>query len=505
LQHRILKVLLCPTENMKAYKPYHVLLFIAGSLLLLAPLVWFAPADGWNIGGMKVRFLTYDKFMHPPKKIKKDISKIVAQVDTTMVEEPVEDTLVKNPELQGNLGRPSGGKLNLQSATTISFNENGLNQLHALFVKMEAAVGEHKKIHILHYGDSQIEGDRMTAYIRQRMQEQFGGNGPGLIPAVNVYNNISFKQTYSANFQRYTAFGGSALRSKRYGSMVTAGRFSPEYLDSADRESITTVREAWIELESNASAYGRAKKYSTAKLFYTSCYRPCGLKVFQNGQLIHEDSLVQDGKYHALSLSFATTPGKLRYVFTSPVSPNILGFSLEGDVGIQVDNIAMRGSSGTFFGKIDQQLAGKMYQDLNAELIIMQFGGNSVPFFRDSSSVAQYARQFKGQLQTIRRLRPSAMILVIGPSDMSHYESGTYVSYPYLPACVRAMRKATLEVGGGYWDLFGAMGGLNSMPSWVERGLAGNDYIHFSNKGASIASQLFYDAFAAAYAKWKTQ
>jgi hypothetical protein len=47
------------------------------------------------------------------------------------------------------------------------------------------------------------------------------------------------------------------------------------------------------------------------------------------------------------------------------------------------------------------------------------------------------------------------------------------------------------------------MGGLNSMPSWVEQGLAGKDYIHFSNKGASIASQLFFDAFAAEFAKWQ--
>jgi hypothetical protein len=49
------------------------------------------------------------------------------------------------------------------------------------------------------------------------------------------------------------------------------------------------------------------------------------------------------------------------------------------------------------------------------------------------------------------------------------------------------------------------MGGRNSMPSWVERGLAGDDYIHFSNRGARIASQLFYDAFSAEYAKWKSQ
>jgi hypothetical protein len=88
---------------------------------------------------------------------------------------------------------------------------------------------------------------------------------------------------------------------------------------------------------------------------------------------------------------------------------------------------------------------------------------------------------------------------------MSKLEDGVRVTYPYLPACVAALKKVSMEIGAGYYDLYSAMGGRNSMPSWVERGLAGDDYIHFSNRGASIASQLFYDAFSAEYAKWKTQ
>ena len=121
----------------------------------------------------------------------------------------------------------------------------------------------------------------------------------------------------------------------------------------------------------------------------------------------------------------------------------------------------------------------------------------------DSSSVRRYAKQFKGQLYTIKKLRPSASILVIGPSDMSMQSANGRVTYKMLPFLVQEMTRVSKEVGACYWDLFSAMGGENSMPSWVERGLAGNDYIHFTNRGASIASQLFFDAFAAEYVKWK--
>jgi hypothetical protein len=77
------------------------------------------------------------------------------------------------------------------------------------------------------------------------------------------------------------------------------------------------------------------------------------------------------------------------------------------------------------------------------------------------------------------------------------------VSFKMIPFLTTEMKRVTKDVGGSYWDLFEAMGGLNSMPSWVEKGLAGRDYIHFSNKGASIAAQLFYDAFIAEYVKWQ--
>ena len=105
---------------------------------------------------------------------------------------------------------------------------------------MQNAATDKKKIHIFHYGDSQIEGDRMTAYIRQRIQNQFGGTGPGLIPAMNVYATNTFKQTVSPNFVRYTCFGGDRLTNKKYGALGSAARFTPE-LDSCGMNNKTSM------------------------------------------------------------------------------------------------------------------------------------------------------------------------------------------------------------------------------------------------------------------------
>lgn len=308
---------------MKSYKPFHVLLFLVSVLLILAPVVWFVPAGGWKIGDYKIRFMSFEKFSNPVKKVDKDITNIISNVDTVLIADEVEPVLLKVDTTEKQImGMPSGGKLNLESATHIRFSESGLSRFHQFLTKLESAAKNQKKIRILHYGDSQIEGDRMTAYIRQRVQEQFGGNGAGMIPAVNVYNTISFVQRLSPNFKRYTCFGGDKIKSKQYGIMNSVGRFTPEYLDSAERANITSIKEAWVEIEPSRSAHGRSKNYNNVHMHYTGAQRSCKIKVYQDGSLIRDDSLIADGKHHVYRLDFPLSAGKIRFEFASSISPD---------------------------------------------------------------------------------------------------------------------------------------------------------------------------------------
>ena len=478
---------------MKDIKLHQVLGFLVGVALLLGGLSAIVPDEGWDLGFARLKFMSSQEVLKPLKQEKKDISKIIESLDTSVVRE--EKKVVHENGSKGDLGAPSNVNFDLENVTAVKSTSGSQKYFQDFYRQLVDLPNSKKKIRILHFGDSQIEGDRMTGFIRQRMQEHFGGYGPGLIPANNVYPTLAFQQTYSANFIRYTCFGGPKLSNRKYGVLNSAARFTPERRDS----SMVNEVEAWIEIRPGNGAYGRAKTYNNVKLFYNSCVEPCNVKVYQGGNLIHEEELKTDGAAHTLSLSFGSTPGSLRYVFTSKYSPNINGFSLEGDYGLQVDNIGMRGSSGTFFGAINQPSFANMLNELNVGMVIMQFGGNSMPGMKDSASVRNYVNYFQGQLRTLRKLKPDLAIMVIGPSDMSKMVNGTYETYPLLPYCVEQMKKASLSLNIGFWDLFDAMGGKNSMPSWVEKDLARSDYTHFSIKGASFAAQLFYDALMAEF------
>lgn len=484
---------------MKNIKLYQIFLAFTGLIILLLTIGFFIPEEGKEILGINFKFPTINRLLHPKKQETANIDNLILDIDTTIIDPLIQHQNGSN----GDMGAPNAGQLSVKNSTIIHLNDAGRASLERFFEKLNTAAGSKKKIHILHYGDSQIEGDRMTGFMRERLQNQFGGNGPGLVPANNVYNTFAFIQNYSENFKRYTCFGGDKLNNRKYGVMGSAARFTKECRDSTEIANENTVKTGWIELAASSQAFGRSRSFNTVKMYYNSCIKPCAVNVYENGNLIHQDSLKADGKSHIFRLTFPGTPGKLKFEFTGTISPNISNFTLEGDYGVQMSNIGMRGSSGTIFGSMDRGVVSEAMNDLGVELIIMQFGGNSVPSFKDSSGVRNYASYFKGQLNTLKSIRPSAAIIVIGPSDMSKMTDGIYETYPLLPYCVEQMKKASLEAGAGYWDLYDAMGGKNSMPAWVNKGLAGNDYIHFSNGGARMAAQLFYDALIAEYVRWQ--
>ncbi|MFM9005894.1 MAG: hypothetical protein ACKOSR_10395, partial [Flavobacteriales bacterium] len=154
------------------------------------------------------------------KQVKKNIEKIVSAVDTSDINAGPKHSGTSS----GQAGLPEGGALAAVTANPLILSQSAEARMAHFFEALQnAASGQ--KISIFHYGDSQIEGDLMTGYIRQRIQQQFGGIGPGLIPAYNVYATQSFKQSVSPNFKRYTSFWPPKMSSRRYGAMLSSATF----------------------------------------------------------------------------------------------------------------------------------------------------------------------------------------------------------------------------------------------------------------------------------------
>ena len=193
----------------------------------------------------------------------------------------------------------------------------------------------------------------------------------------------------------------------------------------------------------------------------------------------------------------------LKIKISGKESPEILGYSIEGKKGVWVDNISLRGSAGGVFRSVTSSSLTHFYNQNYIPLVIMQFGGNNMPYIKDKKACEQYANDMKRNLNYIKTLIPTAQIIMIGPSDMSVKEATEWETYPILKTCRDELKRATFEAGGVYWDLFEAMGGENSMPLWVDKNLAASDYIHFTGSGAKKAASWFYDALMHDYEEWE--
>jgi len=103
---------------------------------------------------------------------------------------------------------------------------------------------------------------------------------------------------------------------------------------------------------------------------------------------------------------------------------------------------------------------------INGKMAILQFGVNVVP------NVVEHYKYYENmmyrQIMALKRAVPDIPVLVIGVSDMARKEETSMESYPNVELIRNAQRNAAFRSGAAFWDLYEAMGGHNSMVSWVE-------------------------------------
>ncbi len=487
-------------------KPYQILIFILSVLLLLFILSIFFPKDGIRLGHeVELRFVTLDEILEKDTIQYADISSILEYsgvLNDSVME--AEMTVGFDPDsIPRDTVRANRDSLRAR-IHSIEFAGNDPSILYPAFESMETALTTNKLVRILHYGDSQIEGDRITSFVRNRLQKQFGGSGVGLLPLVSLYGyQLSIRQEASDNWLRYTAFGNvdTTLDHNRYGPLASFVRFCPYPADSLIQDSVEY--EAWVSWSRLKNTYRLAQTFREAHLYYSNNQEPFYIRIFGDDVLIDSAECATTEEPAVQRWQFEHSPENLKMHFRGRSSPDFYGIALDHSHGVAVDNIALRGSAGLVFTKMDAELLGSLYRNMNVKMIILQFGGNVVPYIEENYDY--YERWFFEQLERIRQVAPGVPVVVIGVADMSVKERDKYITYPNLEDVRDALKSATLKAGFAYWDMYEAMGGNNSMPSWVhaQPSLATSDFVHFNHRGARVIAEMFYNALFFEYTRYK--
>ena len=456
-------------------KPLKVLLFVMAAFLLLALVGTLMPAQGVTVGLVTLRFPS------PAELMAEGSGMPEVNPDSTLAQ------LQRGSQATGLRSTIDSLKFYKRFTTTdvsrLHFPDGDYTFFDSLFADLrdEAAT---RNIRILHYGDSQIEMDRISSTFRQELQASFGGLGAGILPPVQTIPTFTVSQSASG-LSRYVCYGDSTqprAPHRRYGLLATCAQ--------AGGVSTFTARAS-----SGKRVQPLARKYQKVTLLVGNSQ--AGFSATCKGVKRNLPNAVKG--VSLLQWEFADSLSSLSLTMNGMA--DVYGIALEGKSGVSVTNVPMRGCSGTIFTRIDSSVLGQCYRKLRVDLIVMQYGGNMMPSISSDKAISNYMSAISKQLQYIRKLYPQARILFIGPSDMSKRVNGKLQSYPYLSKMNEALKRTVLANHAAYWDMFAVMGGENSMISWVSHqpAWAGPDYVHFTEAGAEQIAKVLSRAFLTHY------
>ncbi len=461
-----------------------ILFFILFVLALLALIGFFFPKEGIRLGPVNLQFRSTMDLIVPAKiqVTAPDPEKQLALMAESFIQEKME-ALSDSMDYYERFFR--------ESPVRIHFPDNDPAMLDLFFETLDSCKTQNRVVRVLHYGDSQIEQDRLSATLRDGLQKIAGGMGVGMIPAVQTIPSRTLRQEYEGSIKRYLLYGPTGLRAPhtRYGPMAAVSEVDGyAYLivnalrrqDSDISNHFTKIR---LLVGNNSSDFKATLELKDK--YDTKTIKEAGL-----------DFKVITWELNRPENSFS--------LFLNG-SAEIYGILLDGPAGVAVDNIPLRGSSGNLFTGIDSRLLHAAYRAMDVQLFMLEFGGNRMPSIHSQEDIDNYVDAIGRQIRYLKTLVPGAEVLFIGPADMSCSIDGEMQSYPLLEELIEGLKKVVLENDASFWDLYQVMGGRNSMISWVntQPPLAAPDHIHFTLKGADKIADLLNENIALCYSYYQ--
>jgi len=352
------------------------------------------------------------------------------------------------------------------------------------------------QVRIMYYGDSQIEGDRITSYLRHTLREGQSGTGPGLfLPVMPVMYTKSVWLRSSSNWERYNflSYKSGELSHNRLGPFMAICRYLPE----GEKKSVP--EKAYVRIKASNVADSASSVFDILRVFYENTEGTVNVVVKADDNEVFADTLKRGHGFNEMTCRLNNAK-EILIEFTGKASPDIYGISIESNIGVVVDNIPQRGSAGLEFTMVEKENLKEAYISLSPSLFILQYGLNIVKNVRTDYSY--YQRGLSRQISLLKEIAPQSRILVISVTDMAENEGDSIKSYPNISSIIEAQRRATIENNVAFWDSYNAMGGESSIIQWVERNppLAQKDYVHFTFRGADTLSKILADDL---FVSWK--
>jgi lysophospholipase L1-like esterase len=319
-----------------------------------------------------------------------------------------------------------------------------------------------KPYRIIHFGDSHIQGDRITNEIRSHLQQLYGNAGSGVIFPYSLTGSFgplgtksSIKGGYSYSSQLKNA-SNRPIGIMGYELSLTKGaEFTVSFSDKF-KGKITNEMVVWINSNSD-----------TLDL------------TFNQGKYRVDCLRLQRGirKYHITSDKQIDT-----LIFQTNDECSLWGFEFVSKEGLIYQQNGVVGAQFTHLIKHENEVLLQL-KELKPNLLIFSYGTNESYSNLDT---VKYKNTVENFLRRLMTELPEASILITNAPDTR--SAGRIPSNEL--AINRVLKRISEELELSFYDANEAMGGWGSLHRWNKRGYFNKDLLHFSFSGASLFGKL---------------
>ena len=359
------------------------------------------------------------------------------------------------------------------------YSDSTLRGMTPFYRALDRLQLEGKPVRVAYFGDSFVEGDILTADLREKLQKQFGGRGVGFVPITSIVSR--YRPTVTHTYDDWES----------HSVMDDPETFEAEKLGLSGHYFVPKEG-AYVELQG-------VKRYATR---LDTCAQ-AGIVFRSHGGVtmtvqVNEDETITRtfGASDSLQeMKVCGRVGSVRWTVERADSTVFYGLTMDDSTGVAVDNFGLRSNSGLKFLQVPQATLHDFGRLRPYDLIVLHYGINVA-----SEGQLNYNSYISGMRKVVRALKtnfPSASILLVGVSDRDYRtEDGDLRTLPGILPLMQSQQTLARSEGVAFWNLFHAMGGEESMLKFAhaDPAMANRDYVHINFRGGKHIAQLLFDA-----------
>lgn len=344
-----------------------------------------------------------------------------------------------------------------------------------------------KRVNILHIGDSHIQADFYTGYVRENIQKIFGYGGRGFI---FPYACAGTHSTYDYRTWKYGNWDGARnVKNPNLMDIGITGAVARTTDDKAGfkfgfKEGILmpefTVLKIYCKKDSQSFNLKLKLANYDDTIYLSTNARP-------NSPYIRVDLPIVSDTFEV----FVDKTDSTQTFF------ECYGLMIESckDKGVTYSSVGINGAG--FNNVLAQTLFEGQVQELKPDLVVIDLGAND--FYGLNYNEVELRTNLESLIASIKKASPNASVLVSCSQDIYYRRrKNVYATYPFSK-----LVQTTAKANGAVWyDYFAISGGQYSMQKWRRYHLAKNDKVHLTTAGYNLKGDLFLNAMLNSYLEY---